>query len=136
MRLSNKGFSLYTVISIVALAALLFILILPRCFNLKEKENTEQCIKNMKLIQAAVKDYMVDRNEDFNGDLLDLQRTGFLKKTYECPENGVGDKYQATGKIIVNEFGVKKYKVTVICPNHEPRAGHHGFKDHEIPDME
>ncbi len=31
--------------------------------------------------------------KNFEGTARDLMRMNYLKTTYECPENGVGDKY-------------------------------------------
>ena len=110
MQGAKKRFSIYTFISIIAFVALIFILLIPRFYNVKEKEKQERCIENMVKIQNAIENYMVDRHQSFNGDLVELVRTGYLKHAYECPENGVGDKYIASGDFETGE-------VKVQCPN-------------------
>lgn len=121
MRLKENGFSIYYVISILALLVLAAILILPQKFNINRKENTEMCLKNMKTIYKAVEQYMADRKTDFTGDISDLQRFGYLKKTFECPEKGAGDKYYVKGVFASGE-------ITVVCPNVKE------FPDHVLPD--
>ena len=117
---NSKGFSIYTVISIIAIIALAAILIIPQFYNVKAQEKTDQCIENMKKIRDAVDDYMFERKQSFSGDLVELVRTGYLRHAYECPENGNGDKYIASGDFETGE-------ITVICPNEAD------FPDHVLP---
>ncbi len=107
---NSKGFSIFTIISIIAFAAIIFILLIPQFYNVRAKEKQEQCIENMEKIKKAIEEYMADRHQSFNGDLVELVRTGYLKYSYECPENGVGDKYIASGDFNTGEVIVK-------CPN-------------------
>ncbi len=116
-----KKFNIYKVLSVVALAVLLFILILPQTYNVNRKQKTEECIKNMSTIYKAIKEYMDERHEDFTGTAQDLMRMNYLKKTFECPENGVGDKYFMEGHYNTGEIMIK-------CP-HEDK-----FPDHVLPE--
>ena len=116
-----KNFSIYKVISIVALIILFFILIIPQKYNVNKKQKAEECIKNMSLIYKAIDAYMVEREEDFTGTTQDLMRMNYLKKTFECPENGVGDKYFMEGDY---ETGT----ITVTCPHVDK------FPDHVLPE--
>ncbi|MCD6181437.1 MAG: hypothetical protein J7K89_03540 [Candidatus Cloacimonetes bacterium] len=116
-----KKITIYKVISVVALLLLAFILILPQKYNVNRKQKTDECIRNMSITYDAIKRYMEDRNESFTGTAQDLKRTGYLKATYECPENGVGDKYFMSGDIVTGE-------IIVRCP-HEDK-----FKDHKLPE--
>lgn len=116
-----KKVNIYKIISVLAFAILLFILTLPQTFNVNRKQKTEECIKNMKDIYGAIENYMAEREEDFTGTTRDLLRMNYLKKTYECPENGVGDKYYMHGDFETGE-------IVVTCPNQEK------FKDHILPE--
>ncbi len=116
-----KKISVYKIISILAFVVLAFILILPQKFNVNRKQKTEECVRNMKTIYEAIEDYMQEREENFTGTAQDLMRMNYLKKTYECPENGVGDKYFMEGNFETGEIIVK-------CP-HEVK-----FKDHVLPE--
>lgn len=116
-----KKFSVYKILSIVAFAVLLFILILPQTYNVNRKQKAEECVKNMSTIYKAIKNYMAEREEDFTGTAQDLMRMNYLKKTYECPENGVGDKYFMEGNYLTGE-------ITVTCP-HEAK-----YPDHVLPE--
>jgi competence protein ComGC len=116
-----KNFNFYKILSLVALAVLLFILILPQTYNVNRKQKAEECIKNMSTIYKAIRNYMVEREENFVGTAQDLMRMGYLKKTYECPENGVGDKYFMEGIYATEE-------ITVLCP-HEAK-----YPDHILPE--
>ncbi|MBN1948829.1 MAG: hypothetical protein JW784_03725 [Candidatus Cloacimonetes bacterium] len=116
-----KSITIYKIISVVAFLVLVFILIIPQKFNINRKQKAEECVRNMKDIYEAIQNYMLEREEDFTGTTQDLVRTNYLKKSYECPENGVGDKYFMEGDY---ETG----KITVICP-HEQK-----FKDHVLPE--
>ncbi|MCF7858417.1 MAG: hypothetical protein K9N07_03720 [Candidatus Cloacimonetes bacterium] len=115
-----KKINIYKIISFVAIIVLFFILILPQTFNVNKKQKTEQCVKNMTTIYKAIKSYMNEREEDFTGTTRDLVRMNYLNTTYECPENGVGDKYFLSGNYMNGE-------ITVSCPNGEK------FKDHILP---
>ena len=116
-----KKISIYKIISIVAFLILVFILIIPQKFNVNRKQKTEECIKNMKTIYEAIENYMIEREESFVGTTKDLVRTGYLKKSYECPEKGVGDKYFMEGDYTTGE-------ITVKCPNEDK------FSDHVLPE--
>jgi len=107
---NSKGFSLYTIIIILAIIALAIILIVPQFYNVKAQEKTDKCIENMKKIKDAIESYMYERKQSFNEDLVELVRTGYLRHAYECPENGNGDKYIASGDFETGE-------IIVTCPN-------------------
>lgn len=116
-----KKLNIYKIISFVALVVLFFILILPQTYNVNKKQKTEQCIKNMTAIHKAIQSYMTEREENFVGTARDLMRMNYLKTTYECPENGVGDKYFMQGDYETNE-------ITVTCPHDDK------FTDHVLPE--
>ena len=116
-----KRISIYKIISLIAFIILAFILIIPQKFNINRKQKTDECIRNMKTIYDAIELYMIEREEDFTGNAQDLFRMNYLKKTYECPENGVGDKYFMSGDYETGEIIVK-------CP-HESK-----YPDHKLPE--
>lgn len=116
-----KKINAYKIISLIALIVLLFILILPQTYNVNKKQKAEECIRNMKTIYEAIERYMVEREENFTGTAQDLMRMNYLKKTFECPENGVGDKYFMHGDFNSGEIIVK-------CPHEEK------FPDHKLPE--
>jgi competence protein ComGC len=116
-----KKINIYKIVSLVALIVLLFILILPQKYNVNKKQKAEECIKNMSTIYKAINAYMVEREENFIGTAQDLMRMNYLKKTFECPENGVGDKYFMEGDFETGE-------ITVTCPHAEK------FPDHVLPE--
>ncbi|MDD3050497.1 MAG: type II secretion system protein [Candidatus Cloacimonetes bacterium] len=118
---NQKGFSVYTVISIIGIIALAFILVLPQMFSLDKKENTEQCIRNMKSIRDAVSKYFEIAQKDFVGDIDDLDRQVGLKVSMECPANGVGDKYYVHGNYETGE-------IIVTCPHAEKAE----YSDHKL----
>jgi len=112
-----KNITIYKIITVIAFLTLAFILIIPQKFNINRKQKTEECIRNMKTIYEAIELYMFEREEDFTGSAQDLFRMGYLKKTYECPENGVGDKYFMSGDYDTGDIIVK-------CPNAEKFTDH------------
>ena len=116
-----KKLNIYKIISLVALVILFFILILPQTYNVNRKQKTEQCIKNMTTIHKAIRAYMNEREENFEGTARDLMRTNYLKTTYECPESGVGDKYFMHGDYKTGE-------IIVTCQNQDK------FVDHVLPE--
>lgn len=116
-----KKLNIYKIISFVALVVLFFILILPQTYNVNKKQKTEQCIKNMTTIHKAIQSYMTEREGNFEGTVRDLMRMNYLKTTYECPENGVGDKYFMKGNYETNE-------IIVTCPHANK------FTDHVLPE--
>lgn len=139
MFLNERGFSVYTIISIILFIALVFILALPNFFNLDKTKNEEDCINNMKLIWVASTDYMRDNLTSFNGDLNILvnnykktpdvisgskksaSRNRYLEKISQCPENRNSDEqYIVFGKFVIEEVqGTKKttFGTIVVCPN-------------------
>lgn len=139
MSLNERGFSVYTIISIVLFLALIFILALPSFFNLDKTKNEEDCINNMKLIWVATTDYMKDNMTSFDGDLklltttykqaLDVmdpdarakRREPYLSKVFECPENrGSKEQYIVFGMFLLEDIqGTEKlnYGAIVVCPN-------------------
>jgi len=139
MSLNERGFSAYTVISIILFLVLVFILALPSFFNLDKTKNEEDCINNMKLIWVATTDYMKDNLTSFDGDLNLLKttykkteealdgskkskaRSYYLDKIFECPENrGSKQQYIVFGKFVLEDIqGTKKlnYGSIVLCPN-------------------
>lgn len=124
-----KKFNIYKLISIIAFLLLIFILAVPQFFNIDKKKNAEECIKNMKIIYKGIERYMNEREINFEGTARDLMRTGYLKKTYECPGNGVGDKYFMSGDY---ESG----QIIVKCSNKikAQEENKKDFQDHELPE--
>ncbi len=120
--LSNrKGISVYAIISILAALILTFILILPQVLDIQRKENTEQCIKNMREIETAIGRYMNERQENFAGDTTDLHRTGYLRRPlYVCPEGTPESRYYVEGNYETGE-------ITVTCPHVDE------YPDHVLP---
>jgi hypothetical protein len=138
MSLNEKGFSAYTVISIILFLALVFVLALPNFFNLDKTKNEEDCINNMKLIWVASTDYMRDNLTEFNGDLNILlnqyKKSGlnvdggqkkssshYLEKLYICPEDdGTKQNYTVFSKFMMEEVsGTRKLNCgsIIVCPN-------------------
>ena len=76
-----KKVNVYKIISVLAIAVLLFILILPQKYNVNKKQKADECIKNMNTIYKAIANYMAEREEDFTGTAQDLMRMNYLKKT-------------------------------------------------------
>jgi len=116
---NDKGLTIYHIISIIGLLALIFVLALPQMFNVNKKTNEDLCIRQMEQVYIAIKQYMLDRKVDFTGDAVELKRTGYLKSTFECPEESVGDKYIMSGK-----YNDGALVIVVKCPNVEKYPGH------------
>ncbi len=118
---NSKGISIYLIISIVGILVLGFILILPQVMDVQRKENTEQCLKNMREIENAISRYMNEREESFFGDTTDLYRTGYLRRTvYVCPEGTPESRYNISGDFETGE-------ITVTCPHVDE------YPDHILP---
>lgn len=139
MCLNERGFSVYTIIIIILLLALVFVLALPSFFNLDKNKNQDDCINNMKLIWVASTDYMKDNLTSFNGDLNLLQTSykkvpdvmegraqskrtePYLSKIFQCPENrGSKEQYIVFSKFLLEDIqGTQKlnYGTIVVCPN-------------------
>ena len=117
-----RSITIYKVISIIAATTLIFILVLGQKYSTDPKQETNECIKNMREIYGAIENYMIEREQGFNGSISDLYRTGFLKKpSYICPSGKPDDKYFLQGDY---ETG----KITVICPHA------HELPDHVLPE--
>jgi hypothetical protein len=126
---NQRGISVYTVLSIILFAALVFILALPYMYNLDKDKNVDDCTTYMKNIWVAVTDYMADTKQDFNGDLEVLRNTrkpGIAKSTYLpekkfCPESqGQKQEYIVFGKYMSEMVGTEvkaNTGVLVFCPN-------------------
>lgn len=145
MFLNEKGFTFYTILSIILVLGLIFILALPNFFNLDKAKNEEDCINNMKLIWVAATDYTKDHMESFNGDLNILKTTykkskagmdteekstksHYLEKIFVCPENrGSNAQYIVFSKFLLEEIqGTQKlnYGTIVVCPNLNRKPKH------------
>ncbi|MFO7897270.1 MAG: hypothetical protein R6U84_10080 [Candidatus Cloacimonadales bacterium] len=106
-----KNISIYKIISVLAALTLVFILILGQRFSNDPKQETKECLRNMNEIYDAIELYMSERDESFSGDVSDLYRSGYLKKsTYICPSGKPDDKYFLKGDIETGE-------IQVICPH-------------------
>jgi hypothetical protein len=115
--MNHRGFSIYTVISIIALAALVFVLVLPNYFNFEERERTAKCIENMKLIKRGMSEYMQRKDKEYSGDVTkymhlvdgkyvidnidvsDLKQDALVDAKVDayCPESKGTDKYIIVG---------------------------------------
>ncbi|MCB5271428.1 MAG: hypothetical protein LHW56_06245 [Candidatus Cloacimonetes bacterium] len=136
---NQNGLSVYTVLSIILFAALIFVLAIPNFYNLDKEQNVEDCINNMKEIWVGTTDYLRDTNQDFQGDLELLRTTRkamdkssyYLTKKNFCPETArQKNEYKVYGKYIADQIGdeVKhNYGVIVYCPNLA------GFPNHFLP---
>ncbi len=126
---NERGFSVYAIISVILLLALVFVLALPNFFNLDKSKNEEDCINNMKLLWVASTDYMKDNAKDFSGDMTLLTtlykksnpKDHYIEAIPECPENrGAEGNYIVFGKYFEeNVAGTKKlnYGTIVLCSN-------------------
>jgi competence protein ComGC len=126
---NEQGFSVYAIISVILLLALIFVLALPNFFNLDKGKNEEDCINNMKLLWVASSDYMKDNSKDFDGSVTlfkTLTKKSNPKENYvpdipTCPESrGSGSNYIVYGKYFEELMeGTKKlnYGSVIICPN-------------------
>lgn len=135
MLLNQRGISVYTVLSIILFAALVFILALPYMYNLDKDKNVDDCTTYMKNIWVAVTDYMTDTKQDFNGDLNMLRNTRkpgkkayYLAETRFCPESqGQKQEYIVYGKYLEEMVGTElkaNTGVLVFCPNLEAYPKH------------
>jgi hypothetical protein len=116
---NSRGFSVYSVISIIAALVLIFVLALPSFFNVNRKQKQDDCIKNQEEIYRAINQYMNDKKADFKGDGMDLKTSAYLKTIFECPEDGMGDKYFMSGT-----YSPTGNKITVTCPNEKDLPKH------------
>ncbi len=126
---SQRGISVYTVLSVILFFALVFILAVPNFFNLDKEKNQEDCINNMKQIWVGVTDYMKDTNKDFTGDIALLTKTPkaqdpkskYLGGLRYCPETArQKNEYIVYGKYVPEQIGTEikhNYGVIVLCPN-------------------
>jgi hypothetical protein len=138
---NQNGLSVYTVLSIILFAALIFVLALPNFYNLDKEQNVEDCINNMKEIWVATTDYLRDTNSDFAGDLEVLRTTRkatdnssyYLESTEYCPETSRQKiEYKVYGKYIADQIGDEikhNYGVIVYCPNLDD------YPKHFVPKM-
>lgn len=136
---NQNGISVYTVLSIILFAALIFVLAIPNFYNLDKEQNVEDCINNMKEIWVATTDYLRDTNADFSGDLNVLRttrkamdsRSYYLGSASYCPETSrQKHEYIVFGKYVADTIGdeVKhNYGVIVYCPNL------HQYPQHFLP---
>ncbi len=119
---NTKGISVYVIITILAALILAFILILPQVLDIQRRENTEECLKNMREIETAISRYMAERGESFYGDTTDLNRTGYLRRpVYVCPEGTPESRYYLEGDYETGE-------IHVTCPLEDE------FPDHVLPE--
>jgi competence protein ComGC len=102
-----KKFSIYRLISILAFIALVFILVLPNFFDINKKQETDECIKNMKVVYGGAAGFLQTEMKDFSGTSSDLERMGYLSKSYECPSEAPGDKYHVKVDAETNTISVR-----------------------------
>jgi len=116
MKLLGIEIGVYKVLTVVFIIGLIFILSLPKFYDMQALEKTERCINNMKEVKSAVERYMTARNELFTGTVSDLTRQKLLEKVSfeECPEGRAGDKYSISvdpedRKVIIRCVNVPDY---------------------------
>ena len=126
---NQNGISVYTVLSIILFAALIFVLAIPNFYNLDKEQNVEDCINNMKTIWVATTDYLRDTNKDFDGNLETLkttrkvndQKNYYLSGDAYCPETARQKlDYVVYGKYVAEQIGTEtkhNFGVIVYCPN-------------------
>ena len=125
---NQQGSVLFWVLSAVLAIALIAILALSGMFNLDPEKNTDDCTTNMKNIWVAANDYVLETQQDFNGDLNMLRTTTkpgskqpYLTEEKYCPElQGEKTEYQVFGKYLyeVIDGETKHYSgILVFCPN-------------------
>jgi len=112
MKILGINIGVYKVLVAVFILGLIFVLSLPKAFDMHAQEKTERCLQNMSEVKSVVERYMHDRDEVFTGTVSDLTRQRLLEKVAfeECPEGRAGDKYA----IHVNP---EDRKVTIRCVN-------------------
>lgn len=126
---NQNGISVYTVLSVILMIALVVVLAIPHFFNLDKEKNVDDCINNMKELWVATTDYIKDHNTDFGGDinvLLKTRKKSDPSKTYlgdrgYCPETArQKTDYIVFGKYAQDMVGTEvrhNIGVIVYCPN-------------------
>jgi len=135
----QNGISVYTVLSIILLFALIFILALPNFYNLDKEKNIDDCINSMKQIWVGTTDYMQEHHADFTGTVATLANTPklsdpkvkYLNGMQYCPETArQKNEYIVYGKYVAEQIGTEtkhNFGVIVLCPNLA------GYPKHIIP---
>lgn len=89
----QRGNVIFWVLSAVLAIALALILLLSGKYNLDPEKNIDDCTTCMKNIWVAVNDYILDTNQDFNGDMKMLRsatkpgtKNTYLSEEKYCPD--------------------------------------------------
>lgn len=125
---NQRGNAIFWVLSAVLAIALILILALSGRYNLDPEKNIDDCTTNMKNIWVAANDYVLDTQQDFEGDLELLRDTSkpggksvYLTEEKYCPESqGEKTEYIVFGKHVseVIDGETKHYSgILVLCPN-------------------
>ncbi|MFO8145311.1 MAG: hypothetical protein R6T89_06260 [Candidatus Syntrophosphaera sp.] len=131
----QKGSTLFWVISVILAIVVIFLLALSGRYNLDPEKNIDDCTTNMKNIWVAANDYVLDTQQDYEGDLDVLRSTMmkerdsyYLAEEKYCPESqGEKDDYIVFGKYateVINEETKHYAGIIVLCPNLD-RFGRH-----------
>ncbi len=125
---NQRGNVLFWVLSAILAIALIAVLSISGKFNLDPEKNVDDCTTNMKNIWVAANDYVLETNQDFNGDLNVLRtsrkpgaKSPYLSEEKYCPElQGAKEEYIVFGKHVteVIDGETKHYSgILVFCPN-------------------
>ncbi|MCB5250644.1 MAG: hypothetical protein RBS16_03765 [Candidatus Cloacimonadales bacterium] len=117
MGLKQKKLGIYRILSIVFFLIFVFVLTLPNMFDLNKGQKTEECIKNMKNVVEAAQKYVNDRGLERKFTINELVNGKYLEYSPECPEEGIGDKYN----MIID---LEENTVEVKCANEAKHPNH------------
>lgn len=117
MGLKQKKLGFYRILSIIFFLFFVFVLTLPRMFDLNKGQKTDECIGNMKRIVEAAQKYVDDRGIEKSFTINDLVNGKYLETSPECPEENIGDKYN-----MILDF--ENQTVEVKCANEAKHPNH------------
>ena len=85
----KAGFTLVEIMIVVAIIGLLAAIAIPNFVKARTTAQTNACINNLRQIDGAKEQYMLENNTATLPDLAGLSgANGYIKKTPECPAGG------------------------------------------------